>query len=110
MYGPVSMEPPLDFKKMCIWVRGDYKIAGLIPWSFTVGIFEWPAAPGALQWLEGSTYREGAMTQDQWIPNRGSLPPDVVTCSPKVHVPGVTFNSDGTATMGGQRLKTPTSH
>jgi hypothetical protein len=109
MTGPSQLRlvPPLNFRKMCLWIRGDYKIADVIPWDFTSAIFEWPSASGVPQWLEGATYRKGAMTQDEWISQRGSMPPDVVTCSPQPHKAAMIFNDDGTVTLKGERLNLP---
>jgi hypothetical protein len=104
MTGPFWLFPPLDFKKMCIWIKGDYKV-GLLPWTFTSEIFEWPSAPDVPQWLEGPTYREHAMTPREWLPERGRLPPDVVTCAPTPGVPAIIFNGDGTALFEGKILK-----
>jgi hypothetical protein len=88
--------PPLEFRKMCLWIRGDYKIANWVPWSFTSAIFQWPSAPGVYQWTEGPLHSAGQITQDEWLPQRGRLPPDVVRCNDEPHKVALLFDKDGT--------------
>ncbi len=45
--GPQIYEPPWTIIKMCVWVGGEYKVAHILPWSFTSTIFQWPAMPGS---------------------------------------------------------------
>jgi hypothetical protein len=87
--------PPLDFRRMCLWMRGDYKIANLIPWSFTSAMFQWPSGPGVYQWTEGPLHTAGQITQDEWIERRAHLPADVVRCSDKPHVVAMLFDREG---------------
>lgn len=105
--GQLHMFPPLNFRKMCLWIRGDYTISALIPWNFTSVVFEWPFARGVPQWLEGPTYRAGTVTRNEWIPRRGELSPDLVTCEPTPQKAGFIYNMDGTATFMGKTVKMP---
>jgi len=98
-FPPQSLYAPLEVIKMCLWIQVDYKIAGLIPRKFTSDIFQWPAVANVQQWLEGPVHREDQITQDEYIPQRQTLPPDVVTCSSQAHKPVLVFNKDGSPKM-----------
>lgn len=104
---PIQLWPPIDFQKMCVWIRGDYTLFGIIPWSFTSAVFEWPSAPGVPQWLEGPSYRDGTITRNEWIPNRTTIPPRLVVCDRTPQKAAVIFNGDGTVTFMGKTLKVP---
>ncbi len=45
--------------KMCIWITTDYRVLGLWRRHFNSVMFQWPAATGVNQWLEGPVYHEG---------------------------------------------------
>jgi len=96
----VYLTPPLNYRKMCIWMRGTYTL-GPIPVTFASPMFEWPSAPGVFQWLEGSTFRQHAVTPDDWMRQRESLPADVVTCAARPSDDPVIFFNDGSVIMGG---------
>ena len=89
---PIPLSPPWQIEKMCVWIGGDYKIAGRIPWQFTSIIFQWPASPGAPQWIEGPTLPKGAPTEFEQIGGR----PEAMNCSPSVDYPYMLF-TEGTA-------------
>jgi hypothetical protein len=67
---------------MCIWIGGDYEVAGLIPWRFRSAIFQWPAALGSKQWIEGPIARPPP--KDEQIPG---FFPDALQCSNSIHYP-----------------------
>ena len=66
---PSAFRPPLTVVKMCLYISGTYRFAG-IPLSFTSAVFQWPAAPGQRQWIEGPVVPE--LSNEEWIP-RGSF-------------------------------------
>ena len=49
---PILWKPPFHVLKMCVWIGGEYRWAWR-KWSFTSQIFQWPASPSSLQWIEG---------------------------------------------------------
>jgi hypothetical protein len=73
---------PWHIIKMCIWIGGDYHVAGLIPWRFRSAIFQWPAAPGSKQWIEGPIAREPP--KDEQIPG---FIPNALQCSNSIQYP-----------------------
>ncbi len=86
---PKFFQEPWHIKKMCVWIRGDYKFLGIIPWSFTSVIFQWPAEPTIDQWIEGTIIRKPP--KDEQIPGWF---PDALQCSPAVRFPyGMTVDS-----------------
>lgn len=86
---PKKYQEPWRIKKMCVWIRGDYKFANLIPVNFTSVIFQWPAEPTIHHWIEGPIARQP--------PKEEQLPgafPDALQCSPTVRFPyGMTVDS-----------------
>jgi hypothetical protein len=79
---PQHYYPPWKILKMCVWVGGEYKVMGRIPWSFTSMIFQWPATPKLHQWIEGPIAREP--------PKEEQLPgffPNALPCSEAVKFP-----------------------
>jgi hypothetical protein len=92
---PVPLYPPWEIQKMCVWIGGDYKIAGLIPWHFTSIIFQWPAKPGVPQWIEGPTLPKGSPTQFEQL--RG--PPEPMNCSSGVDYAYTLFTGVGIKMM-----------
>jgi hypothetical protein len=54
---PSKFRAPLQVVKTCVWIRGTYKIFGVLPWSFVSIIFQWPTVPGSNQWNEGPVIR-----------------------------------------------------
>jgi hypothetical protein len=50
---PIIWHPPFRILKMCIWIGGDFYLAGFVPRSFKSEIDQWPAAPTLHQWIEG---------------------------------------------------------
>jgi len=50
--------PPWRIRKMCVWLFGEYRLAGLWQRTFATIVFQWPAEPGLHQWLEGVTVGE----------------------------------------------------
>jgi len=49
---PILWKPPFHVLKMCVWIGGEYRWAWR-KWSLTSQIFQWPASPSSLQWIEG---------------------------------------------------------
>jgi hypothetical protein len=92
---PTPFYPPLEVKKMCLWIRVEYKIARLIPRKFTSVIFQWPAAPGVEQWLEGAA--PGGKDKMEQIMQR--VPPAAVNCSLQPREPSLRFERDGTSKL-----------
>jgi hypothetical protein len=76
------MRAPLKILKMCVWVGGRYKFMGL-RWTFRSQTFQWPAAPGKYQWIEGPMLIDPSAPQssDAWDPaldcSNPSLNPEV---------------------------------
>jgi hypothetical protein len=102
LQGPFWVYPPLDFRKMCLWIRGDYKLFGFIPWGFTSIMFQWPSGPGVYQWTEGPLHNTGQITQDEWLDRRqkdNNLPPSVVRCSDEPHKTALLFDKEGKPTL-----------
>jgi hypothetical protein len=64
---PGAFRAPITVLKMCLWIRGTYSTLGY-PMSFRSKMFQWPAAPGQRQWIEGP------ITPD--LPNEAWIPPD----------------------------------
>jgi hypothetical protein len=63
---------PLTILKMCIYVRGEYRfLRGR--YHFASDIFQWPAAPGERQWLEGPIAGPVEESDAAWIPVGSSL-------------------------------------
>lgn len=82
---PKVFYPPFRIIKMCVWIKGDYKIFGIIPWSFTSDIFQWPAVHGADQWLEGQVTQETPdEMQAEYVNN---FVPGALKCSESVRYP-----------------------
>jgi hypothetical protein len=54
-----STDVPATIDKICIWVTADYRILGLWPQYFISAMFQWPAAVGQNQWLDGAVFHEG---------------------------------------------------
>jgi hypothetical protein len=96
---PQPLVAPLTINEMCVWIRAEYKIAGLIPRSFTSVVFQWPAGANAPQWIEGPTIKDGTPTTDKYWPVQGVLPAGVVTCAPTPHPIAVLFDRTGKAVM-----------
>ncbi len=77
--------PPLKIVKMCLWIGGYYKIFGILPWSFTSIIFQWPAVEGSNQWLEGEVASETPdEMQAEYVNN---FVPGALKCSDSVRYP-----------------------
>lgn len=74
--------PPWTIVKMCLWLGGTYKIAGIIPASFKSEIFQWPAAPGSGAWADGAVVQ--IARKNQTIP--GFLPGST-DCSARIQYP-----------------------
>ena len=62
---PGAFKPPLKILKMCLIISGKYKLFG-IPFSFRSRMFQWPAIPGANQWIEGPVTPD--LPNEAWIP------------------------------------------
>ena len=73
---------PWTIVKMCIWVGGDYYVAGLIPWKFRSVIFQWPAAANARKWIEGPIARQPP--KEEVIPGFFA---DALQCSSSIRYP-----------------------
>jgi hypothetical protein len=97
--GQVRAYPPLIVRKMCLWIKVDYKILGFIPRHFTSGIFQWPASRDVAQWLDGPTLQPNQITMDEWLLQGQTAPPDVVGCSAEAHKPQIVFDKNGNATI-----------
>jgi hypothetical protein len=62
---PGAFRAPLIVLKMCMWMSGANKIFGFsIP--FLTDMFQWPAAPGQKQWIEGPVIPD--LPNEAWIP------------------------------------------
>jgi hypothetical protein len=48
----IHWQPPFEILKICVWVRGEYKAFGFLPWRFTTPIFQWPTRPDLHRWVE----------------------------------------------------------
>lgn len=48
----IHWQPPFEIAKICVWVRGEYKAFGFLPWRFTTPIFQWPMRPDLHRWIE----------------------------------------------------------
>jgi len=60
-----DFRPPLTVIKMCLYIKGVYRLAG-IGLSFTSAMFQWPAAPGLAQWIEGPITSD--LPSETWVP------------------------------------------
>jgi len=49
---PIHWRPPFEIVKICVWVRGEYKAFGLLPWRSTTPTFQWPMRPDLHRWVE----------------------------------------------------------
>lgn len=104
MYGsvyPILWKPPFRILKMCVWIGAEYRVWKWRSWPFTSKIFQWPATPTRLQWIEGPiaySGREGdpfaelkkptrAFGTRQILDQSGNLRSDAFQCSPTVRYP-----------------------
>jgi hypothetical protein len=68
--GPGVFRGPLTALKMCLWMSGRYEAFGYsIP--FVTPIFQWPAAPGQRQWMEGPIAPD--LPSAKWVPANSKL-------------------------------------
>jgi hypothetical protein len=58
---PSNFRPPLKIVKMCLYFKGSYPLG-----SFTSSMYQWPAAPGLTQWIEGPIFPD--LPNTAWIP------------------------------------------
>jgi hypothetical protein len=63
--GPTAYRGPLTVIKMCLWISGNYTSLG-IKHVFSSKMFQWPAAPGQNQWIEGPITPD--LPNEAWIP------------------------------------------
>ena len=85
-------KPPWQILKMCIWIGGQYRIAGLFRHTFTSDIFQWPAVQGENVWLDGPVIESPG--KEQTLPG---MVPDALTCSNSVRYPYVFVDDPGQA-------------
>jgi hypothetical protein len=62
------LQRPLTILKMCMWISGFYNVLGFER-HFSSKIFQWPAAPGQNQWIEGPITPD--LPNEAWIPRSG---------------------------------------
>jgi hypothetical protein len=67
---PFAFRPPLTIVKMCLWISGQYRLFGTTI-HFATTMFQWPAAPGQRQWIEGPISGDDA--NERWIPEGSQL-------------------------------------
>jgi hypothetical protein len=79
---PKFFQEPWHVRKMCVWIRGDYKFLGIIPWYFTSIVFQWPADSATHRWIEGPIVRSPPKSERIL----GAYP-DVLQCSPSPRIP-----------------------
>jgi hypothetical protein len=58
--------PPLQILKMCLWISGSYDVLGFKR-PFHSKMFQWPAAPGQKQWIEGPITPD--LPNEAWTPH-----------------------------------------
>jgi hypothetical protein len=68
---PGAFRAPLTVLKMCMWMRGSYTTPGLWTTNFRSNMFQWPAAPGQQQWIEGPITPD--LPNDAWIPKDSKI-------------------------------------
>ena len=90
---PRTYSAPWHVRKMCVWIGGKYKFAGFQQ-SFTSIIFQWPAAPGLHQWIEGPIVRQPP--KEEQIPGWFK---DALQCSPSVVFPYMLVDGPGRALL-----------
>jgi hypothetical protein len=69
---PAAFRAPLTVLKMCLWISGNYSVFGFAT-SFKSKMFQWPAAPGQRQWIEGPIIPD--LPNEAWIPPDGHTGP-----------------------------------
>jgi hypothetical protein len=67
LYGSMNTAPggfraPLKILKMCVWIRGSYRLWWIFPRRFTSTVFQWPESSQNLQWVEGPIAEEAETT------------------------------------------------
>jgi hypothetical protein len=67
---PSNFRPPLTVVKMCVYLKGAYRL-GLKGESFTSSMFQWPAAPGLKQWIEGPIVND--LPSEAWLPPHNQI-------------------------------------
>jgi hypothetical protein len=109
---PIIWHPPFRILKMCVWIGGEYRWAGR-NWQFTSKIFQWPASPNSLQWIEGPIAYAGrdadpfsglkkptrAFGSRKITDDQGNLRPDAFQCSPAVRFPYALVTGPGSAML-----------
>jgi hypothetical protein len=54
MTGPTGYSGRFRVLKACVWVAGEYRLWGMIPWSLAAtSVWQWPATPTQKMWIEG---------------------------------------------------------
>jgi len=90
MSSKALFQPPWRILKMCIWLGANYKIRLFGHRSFVSNIFQWPAAPGSHEWIEGLIAREP--------PKEEQLPgyyPDALQCHDRLMYPYLLADGPG---------------
>lgn len=79
---PGNFKGPLSIAKMCLWIGGKYRFAGM-DWTFRSLIFKWPAAQNDPHWVEGFIAQEPIDIRGKGI--------DALECDSTVRFPYVLF-------------------
>jgi hypothetical protein len=67
---PNAFRGPLEVLKMCLWISGSY-VRFNRKEPFITRIFQWPAAPGQKQWIEGPINPD--LPNEVWVPKGSKL-------------------------------------
>jgi hypothetical protein len=67
---PSNFRPPLTIIKMCLYLRGNYHL-GPKGENFVSSMFQWPAAPGLKQWIEGPIAND--LPSEAWVPSNSRI-------------------------------------
>ena len=65
-----AFQPPIEILKMCLSISGRYRLFG-VSIGFDTATFQWPAAPGQHQWIEGPIVDDSG--DEKWIPDDSRL-------------------------------------